>query len=94
MQDKALQAKRKHHYVWANYLKRWSTNNRDIFYTTTTGKIAHDSILGGCPKMVDTSRLSKADKFYSQHLVMILAVWAVFFLYCHVHFPMSKFWTD
>ncbi|MBA4155717.1 MAG: hypothetical protein C0446_14625 [Chitinophaga sp.] len=46
MQDKTFQAKRKHHYVWANYLKRWSTNGRDIYYTTITGKIKYDSVLG------------------------------------------------
>lgn len=41
---KQLQIKRENHYVWANYLKSWSTNNSDVWYTTKKRKIAHDSV--------------------------------------------------
>lgn len=41
---KSLEPKRNHHHVWANYMKRWSPNNRDIYYTTKNKKIAFDSV--------------------------------------------------
>ena len=41
---KQLQLKRENHYVWANYLKSWSTNNSDVWYTTKKFKIACDSV--------------------------------------------------
>lgn len=41
---KPLQPKRENHYVWANYLKNWSTNNLDVWYTTKKFKIARDSV--------------------------------------------------
>ena len=41
---KQLQIKRENHYVWANYLKNWSTNNSDVWYTTKKFKIACDSV--------------------------------------------------
>lgn len=44
MNKKRLEAKRNHHHVWANYMKRWSPNNRDIYYTTKNKKIAFDSV--------------------------------------------------
>lgn len=46
MTEKILQAKRKHHYVWAKHLKRWSFNERDIYYTTSTRKIVSNSVRG------------------------------------------------
>ena len=39
-------AKKRHHYVWANYLTRWGSGTRNVFYTTKTGRIAHDSVRG------------------------------------------------
>ncbi|MGO2452216.1 DUF4238 domain-containing protein [Pseudomonas taetrolens] len=39
-------AKKRHHYVWASYLTRWGGGTRNVFYTTKTGKIAHDSVRG------------------------------------------------
>lgn len=39
-------AKKKHHFVWANYLARWSSNGRDVFYSTPKGKAAVDSVKG------------------------------------------------
>lgn len=44
MSRKDLEAKKRHHYVWANYLTRWGSGTKNVFYTTKTGKIAHDSV--------------------------------------------------
>ncbi|WP_433589664.1 DUF4238 domain-containing protein [Pseudomonas koreensis] len=44
MQRKDLEAKKRHHYVWANYLTRWGSGTKKVFYTTKTGKVAHDSV--------------------------------------------------
>ncbi|MFP1892632.1 DUF4238 domain-containing protein [Lonsdalea quercina] len=44
MLRKDLQAKKRHHYVWAHYLARWGNGTKNVFYTTKTGKIAHDSV--------------------------------------------------
>ena len=38
--------KSKHHYIWAYYLKQWSVNNRDVWYTTSKNNIALDSVYG------------------------------------------------
>ncbi|KWU18991.1 DUF4238 domain-containing protein [Burkholderia cenocepacia] len=46
MSHKYLEAKKRHHYVWANYLVRWGRGTKNVFYTTRTGKIAHDSVRG------------------------------------------------
>lgn len=43
---KELQIKKRHHYVWANYLARWGNGTSNVFYTTKLGKIAHDSVRG------------------------------------------------
>ncbi|HBB6760290.1 TPA: DUF4238 domain-containing protein [Citrobacter amalonaticus] len=46
---KDLQAKRKHHYVWAYYLKGWSSDNVNIWYLSKKGKSSFDSVRGiGC----------------------------------------------
>ena len=39
---KYLQAKKEHHYVWANYLRNWSTDKK-IWFRSGKGKIVHDS---------------------------------------------------
>ncbi|WP_172116705.1 DUF4238 domain-containing protein [Halomonas hibernica] len=44
MSSKRLQAKRNHHFVWAYYMKKWSTNNRDIYFTTKNKTIVFDSV--------------------------------------------------
>lgn len=44
MSRKDLEAKKRHHYVWANYLARWGSGTKNVFYTTKTGKFAHDSV--------------------------------------------------
>lgn len=46
MLRKELQVKKRHHYVWANYLARWGNGTSNVFYTTKLGKIAHDSVRG------------------------------------------------
>ncbi|WP_034944743.1 DUF4238 domain-containing protein [Erwinia oleae] len=44
MLRKSIEAKKRHHYVWANYLTRWGNGTKNVFYTTKTGKIACDSV--------------------------------------------------
>ena len=44
MSHKDLEAKKRHHYVWARYLTRWGNGTKNVFYTTKTGKIALDSV--------------------------------------------------
>lgn len=44
MSLKDYEAKKRHHYVWARYLTRWGNGTKNVFYTTRTGKIAHDSV--------------------------------------------------
>lgn len=46
MSQNILEIKRRHHYVWAHYLARWGHGTNHVFYTTKTGKIAHDSVRG------------------------------------------------
>ncbi len=43
--QKKLEIKRNHHYVQADYLRRWSSDKKNIWHTTKTGKICSDSIL-------------------------------------------------
>jgi len=44
MTEKRLEAKRNHHHVWANHLKRWSPNGKEVYYSTAKGNIAFDSV--------------------------------------------------
>ncbi|PIF26087.1 uncharacterized protein DUF4238 [Acidovorax sp. 56] len=44
LSPKDLEVKKHHHYVWANYLARWGSGTKNVFYTTKNGKIAHDSV--------------------------------------------------
>lgn len=46
MVKKHQQAKSKHHHVWADYLRRWSLNGRDVYYTTEKGNIVCESVRG------------------------------------------------
>lgn len=42
---KYLEAKRNHHHVWANYMKRWSPDNKQVYYTTKKNNdIRFDSV--------------------------------------------------
>lgn len=44
MSRKDLEAKKRHHYVWAHYLARWGRGTKNVFYSTKNGRIAHDSV--------------------------------------------------
>ncbi|MCU8018619.1 DUF4238 domain-containing protein [Shewanella sp. SM72] len=42
---KCLEAKKNHHHVWANYMKRWSPDNKQVYYTTKKNNdIRFDSV--------------------------------------------------
>ncbi|RZG73637.1 DUF4238 domain-containing protein [Acinetobacter sp. WCHAc060025] len=56
---KDLELKRENHYVWANYLKNWSLNNSDVWYTTKKLKIACDSV----------KAIAKEKDFYKYHYI-------------------------
>ncbi len=70
MTPKQLEPQRENHYVWANYLKNWSLNNLEVWYTTKKLKIAHDSV----------KAILKEKDFYryqfitEQHLKLILLI--------------------
>lgn len=48
MNEKHLQAKKNHHYIWAHYLARWSDDGKNVWHTTQTGKIILDSVKAFC----------------------------------------------
>lgn len=70
MTQKYLQAKINHHYVWADYLKRWSQNNRDVYYTTKRGNIASDSVRG----IAKERNFYKVTKLDNTHIEIINAL--------------------
>ena len=41
--SRALQIKRKHHYVWAYYLRQWASDERGVWYRSPKNVIAQDS---------------------------------------------------
>ncbi|GIU04826.1 MULTISPECIES: DUF4238 domain-containing protein [unclassified Shewanella] len=43
---KSLQGKKNHHHVWANYMRRWASDNKNVFYTTKNNKniVRKDSV--------------------------------------------------
>lgn len=41
---KALQAKKNHHYVWAEYLRRWACEKDNVYCLTEKGKIRYDPV--------------------------------------------------
>ncbi|MEV8829997.1 DUF4238 domain-containing protein [Klebsiella pneumoniae] len=46
---KEFEIKKKHHYVWAYYLKGWANDGTNVWYITKKGNIRSDSIRGiGC----------------------------------------------
>lgn len=65
---KQLQLKRENHYVWANYLKNWSTNNSDVWYTTKKHNIAYDSV----KSIAKEKDLYRSQYLSKQHLEVIL----------------------
>ena len=40
---KEHQLKKEHHYVWANYLRNWSCDGKNVWYRTAKGKLICDS---------------------------------------------------
>jgi len=60
--------KRKHHYVWAYYLKAWSKNN-NIYYMSKKGNVAFDSVYGlSCEKdFYKVSFFSDADLYIARY---------------------------
>ncbi|MCH4813121.1 DUF4238 domain-containing protein [Vreelandella neptunia] len=44
MTSKHLQVKRHHHHVWGKYMKRWSSNDQDVYITTRQKKIISHSV--------------------------------------------------
>ena len=67
---KQLELKRENHYVWANYLKNWSLNNSDVWYTTKKLKIAHDSVKA----IAKEKDLYRYQYITEQHLKLILFI--------------------
>lgn len=65
---KQLEIKRENHYVWANYLKNWSTNKLDVWHTTKKNKISYSSV-----KAIAKERdLYKSQYITKQQLNLIL----------------------
>lgn len=62
MVEKASQIKRKHHHVWGQYLKRWSTDSVNVHYTTSKGNIVCESIKGVAMEF-DFYKLCRLDNF-------------------------------
>ncbi len=68
MLEKHLQAKKKHHYVWANYLLRWSCNGKDVHYTTgKNNNIVCESVRG----LAMEKHFYKVQPLTSDHLTVI-----------------------
>lgn len=67
MSHKDLEAKKRHHYVWAKYLTRWGNGTKNVFYTTKTGKIALDSVRA----IVADNYFYKTTTLTSKHIEVI-----------------------
>ncbi|QIX94182.1 DUF4238 domain-containing protein [Cedecea sp. FDAARGOS_727] len=60
---KQFQLKRKHHYVWAYYLKGWAEDEKNVWYISKKGNPSFDSVRGiGCEKhFYKVGAVSKGD---------------------------------
>ena len=67
---KQLELKRENHYVWANYLRSWSLNGSDVWYTTKKLKIANDSVKA----IAKEKDLYRCQYITEQHLQVILFI--------------------
>lgn len=67
MSNKKLEAKKRHHHVWAAYLTRWGGGTNKVFYTTKTGKIANDSVRA----IVVEDHFYKITPLTSKHIAVI-----------------------
>lgn len=43
---KERQIKKKHHYVWDHYIRRWSNDDKNVWHTTSKGNISYNSTKG------------------------------------------------
>lgn len=68
LRPKQLDLKRENHYVWANYLKNWSSDNSNVWYTTKKHKIANDSVKA----IAKEKDLYRYQYIARQHLDLIL----------------------
>ncbi|MCF7646913.1 DUF4238 domain-containing protein [Bacillus subtilis] len=50
--------KKNHHYVWGHYLKNWSKDGRNVWYTTKSGRVSLDSVKG-FPKQASFYKMGK-----------------------------------
>lgn len=68
---KFLEIKRKHHYVWAHYLKAWCVDNNDVYYISQKNNICKDSIFGlSCKKdFYKIQALTGMDIFIAQKII-------------------------
>ncbi len=67
---KQLEIKKQHHYVWADYMRYWSPNKRDVYYTKKRGGIALDSV-----KNIAVERhFYKVGNLNSEHLNLIRSI--------------------
>lgn len=67
---KQLELKRENHYVWAKYLRNWSLNSSDVWYTTKKLKIANDSVKA----IAKEKDLYRYQYITEQHLQVILFI--------------------
>lgn len=65
-----FEVKKRHHHVWANYLARWGSGTKNVFYTTKTGKLAHDSVRG----IAVDDYFYKTTTLASKHVKVIKAI--------------------
>lgn len=83
MSRKHLEVKKRHHYVWAAYLARWSRDTMNVCYTTKTGKLAEDSVRAICAddyfyktttltnwhiKVIESFSRKSPDHLHQQHM--------------------------
>ena len=67
--EKQLEIKKQHHYVWADYMRYWSLNNRDVYYTKKRGGIALDSV----KSIAVEKHFYKVGNLSSEHIDLILS---------------------
>jgi len=92
-----MQAKKNHHYVWAHYLRSWSTDDTSVHYVSQTGKIAYDSVRG----LAVRRHFYKSQSLSNEHLKIIESISTqadVFLQHSHqsllkIYFQIQKFDT-
>lgn len=79
MSRKNLEVKKRHHYVWANYLARWGSGTQNVFYTTKNGKFAHGSVRS----IVVDDYFYKTTTLTSKHVEVIRTLSSISPLHLH-----------